>query len=81
MPVLVSENVGSKDLVCSLKIECVFNEENLHKILYQIINNKNILEKYISSIENKVMIPNSGTHINQIIDLYLTRRSYREEFN
>ena len=81
LPVLVSENVGSKDLVCSLKIECVFNEENLHKILYQIINNKNILEKYISSIENKVMIPNSGTHINQIIDLYLTRRSYREEFN
>lgn len=71
IPVMVSENVGAKDLINS-ENGCIFaiNENDLKTKLEKYLNNKNILEELNKNICKNQQITTMSEHTEEILKIY-----------
>ncbi|MBR3614189.1 MAG: glycosyltransferase [Clostridia bacterium] len=74
-PVIVTNNVGSKDLIVQEKngfiVEC--DEYKLEMKLKEIINNPQKIENMNNYIVNNISIKTMEEHVKEILDLYLLK--------
>lgn len=73
VPVLVSTNVGAKDIVAQYNSEFIFNtESDLKNILSKIFDNPTILQDYNKRILSLPWNHNLDKHLDDILRLYNT---------
>lgn len=77
VPVLVSSNVGAKDIVSDYYSDFVFfpSEENLNFTLQNILSNPNLLEEYNKKIYSNKFDYSLEDHLLKIKELYINLNS------
>lgn len=71
VPVLVSSNVGAKDIVCRYDSKFVYETgDNLREILYSVLQDVSILEKYNEKIVEYSWNHSLSSHVGKINNLY-----------
>lgn len=70
-PVIVSDNVGAKDIVAKYESKFIFsNREELKKLLHNILMDNSILEDFNYAIMSDKWIYNLENHSKKILELY-----------
>lgn len=70
VPCIISNNVGSKDIIENQKLGIVFNPENLGNVLEDLINNRNILSELNKNIVQTEFRYTMSNHVNSIEKMY-----------
>lgn len=75
VPVMVSENVGAKDLINEYNgIVFKLNKEDFKQKIIYCLNNKEILKKINENIYKNQEIKNMKAHAEEICEIYLDRK-------
>lgn len=70
IPVLFSENIGSKDLIKGCSSDYVFKNDELYNILSKTIENSEFLYNYRKIINEKLILRTMKEHAVDILNIY-----------
>jgi glycosyltransferase involved in cell wall biosynthesis len=70
VPCIISDNVGSKDIIEDEKLGIVFNPENLRSTLEDLVNNRNILCELNKNILKNEFQYTMSNHVKSIEKMY-----------